>query len=56
MHALMTVLLLSILQRSFEYVSGAPSGIGLEWMTIASVVVPAVLLLVLIYLGAEESV
>ncbi|MEP0548342.1 MAG: hypothetical protein ABJF88_15505 [Rhodothermales bacterium] len=33
-----------------------PHGIGLEWMPIASILVPAVLLLVLIYLGSRNTV
>ena len=32
------------------------SGTGLEWMVIASVLLPAVLLLVLIYLGSKQTV
>jgi hypothetical protein len=33
-----------------------PHGIGLEWMPIASIVFPAVLLLVIIYLGSRNTV
>jgi hypothetical protein len=33
-----------------------PSGTGLEWLTIASVVVPAVVLVALVYWGAQETV
>lgn len=33
-----------------------PHGVGLEWMPIASIVFPAVLLLVLIYLGSRNTV
>lgn len=31
-------------------------GVGLEWMPVASIVVPAVLLLVLLYLGSRNTV
>jgi hypothetical protein len=32
------------------------SGTGLEWMTVASVVVPAVLIVVLVWLGTRKTV
>jgi hypothetical protein len=31
-------------------------GTGLEWMTVASVVVPTVLIIVLVYLGSKQTV
>jgi len=34
----------------------APFGTGLEWMTIMAVVLPAVLLLALVYQGAKSTV
>lgn len=36
--------------------SNAPSGTGDEWLTIFSVLVPAVLLIVLVYLGSRKTV
>lgn len=33
-----------------------PHGVGLEWMPIASILVPAVLILALIYLGSRNTV
>lgn len=38
-----------------EFIVGAPP-LGIEWLTIASVIVPAVLLAVIIYLGSEKAV
>jgi hypothetical protein len=38
------------------FVTDAPLGTGLEWMTIASVIVPAVLIVVLTYLGRQQTV
>jgi hypothetical protein len=35
-------------------ISSAPT--GLEWMVMASIIVPAVLLIVLIYLGRKSAV
>ena len=48
-------LLLSLPQRSAAFVADAPAGIGLEWMTIASVVVPAAVLIGLVYAGAQRT-
>ncbi len=33
-----------------------PHGVGLEWMPILSFVVPAVLLLIIIYVGSKNTV
>lgn len=49
-------LLLTLMQEADVFVEGAPSGTGLEWMTIASVLVPAVLVAVLVYLGSQDTV
>lgn len=46
--------LVSALQETAAPVESAPT--GLEWMTIASVVVPAVLIAVLLYLGSRRTV
>ncbi|MFB6273345.1 MAG: hypothetical protein ABEL51_10680 [Salinibacter sp.] len=45
-----------MLQTSIVFDASAPTGTGLEWLTVASIAVPAVLLVVLVYLGAEETV
>lgn len=50
------ITLLTVLQRSGAFQSGAPAGTGLEWLTIASVLVPAVLLVFLVYLGSQRTV
>lgn len=50
------MLLLSLLQRSAAFLPDAPTGTGLEWMTIAAVVVPAVLLVALVWVGRRKTV
>jgi len=47
---------LTLLQQSAAVGSDAPLGTGLEWMTVWAVLLPAVLLLVLVYLGNRETV
>lgn len=37
-------------------VADIPYGVGLEWMPILSVLVPAVLLILVIYLGSKNTV
>jgi hypothetical protein len=37
-------------------VADVPYGVGLEWLVIASLVVPALLLVVIIYLGSRNTV
>jgi len=46
----------TILQRSSSFGADAPLGTSLEWMTIAAVVLPAVLLVVLVYVGRRDTV
>ncbi len=36
--------------------SGAPVGTGLEWMALAALLIPALLLVALVYVGAETTV
>lgn len=48
------LLLAGALQRAGNAIESAPT--GLEWMTIASVVVPALLLVVILYLGSRRTV
>lgn len=50
------VLLLVALRQVAELESSAPVGTGLEWMTVGSVVIPAVLLIFLIYAGIQQTV
>lgn len=51
----LSLLLSRLPQRSAAFVADAPAGIGLEWMTIASVVVPAAVLIGLVYAGAQRT-
>jgi hypothetical protein len=46
----------TVLQETATFQANAPVGTGLEWLTVGSVVVPAVLLVVLVYWGAQETV
>lgn len=48
------VAILLLLQDAGQTHTSMPT--GLEWMAIASIVVPAILLIVLIYLGSENTV
>lgn len=50
------LLLTPLLQRAAAFSTGAPLGTGLEWMTVAAVVLPAVLLVVLVYVGSQNTV
>ena len=50
------VLAAALLQRTAYFQANAPSGTGLEWLTVASILLPAVLLIVLVYWGAQETV
>lgn len=49
-------LAVTILQEAVTFQANAPSGTGLEWLTVGSVLIPAVLLVVLVYWGAQETV
>ena len=53
-HAMMLATV--ILQESASFQANAPVGTGLEWLTLGSVLVPAVLLVFLVYWGAQETV
>jgi hypothetical protein len=44
------------LQESASFLSNAPAGTGLEWLTLGSILIPAVLLVFLVYWGAQETV
>lgn len=52
----MLLLVLLLFQQGAGVVPNAPLGTGLEWMTLAAVLVPALLLVVLVYVGAEKTV
>lgn len=43
-------------QSSVVFDATAPAGTGLEWLIVGSVLIPAVLLVVLVYVGAESTV
>jgi len=45
-----------LLQRASAFGVDAPLGTGLEWMTVAAVVLPALVLVVLAYLGPGKTV
>lgn len=47
---------LALLQRSAAFGADAPTGTGLEWMTVWAVLLPALLLVVLVYLGNRKTV
>lgn len=49
-------LLVMLLQRSAAFQADAPTGTGLEWLTVWALVIPAVLLVLLVYLGARTTV
>jgi hypothetical protein len=44
---------LLLLQRSAAFAADAPLGTGLEWMTVGAVLLPALLLVVLVYAGRD---
>ena len=46
----------TVLQASTSFQANAPVGTGLEWMTLGAILVPALLLVVLVYWGAQETV
>lgn len=49
-------LLLALLQPSADFTANAPLGTGIEWMVLASVILPALALIVLVYLGQQQTV
>ena len=42
-------------QRIAAFGVDAPLGTGLEWMTVAAVVLPALVLVILVYLGPSNT-
>jgi hypothetical protein len=48
--------LLGPLQTDAAFLTEAPLGTGLEWMTVAAVVLPALVLIALVYAVREETV
>ncbi|MFO8098229.1 MAG: hypothetical protein R6T83_01245 [Salinibacter sp.] len=51
----MTVLFGLLAQQSAAFVADAPTGTGLEWMTLAAVIVPALVLVALVYAGSHRT-
>jgi hypothetical protein len=49
-------MLLLLQANAFEETVRHAGGTGLEWMTIASIVIPALLLIVLMYVGSKQTV
>jgi len=47
---------LLLFQQSAGFFTDAPLGTGLEWMALAAVLVPAILLVALVYIGADRTV
>ena len=45
-----------LLQRTASFQANAPVGTGIEWLTLAALFVPAVLLVGLVYWGAQNTV
>lgn len=45
-----------MLQRTAAFSAEAPLGTGLEWMTVAAVIVPALVIIALVYLGRDGTV
>ena len=45
-----------LLQRTAQFGLDAPTGTGLEWMALAALLIPALLLVVLVYVGADDTV
>jgi len=43
-------------QKAASFQADAPVGIGIEWLTLAAVIVPAVLLVALVYWGVQETI
>ena len=50
------ILATTVLQEAATFQANASTGTGLEWLTVGSVVISAVLLVVLVYWGARETV
>lgn len=50
------ILLVGLLQQKAVFQAGAPSGTGLEWLTVGAIVLPAVVLVVILYFGAQKTV
>lgn len=55
MHATL-LMLLGRLQQGADFLPEATLGTGLEWMVLSSVILPALVLILLVYLGPQETV
>lgn len=56
MSTALVVVLSLLFQQSANFNVDAAHGTGLEWMTVGSVVLPALLLILLVYLGRGQTV
>ena len=56
LHVSMLLTLLFLTLQAAPFAADAPSGTGLEWMTLSSVVIPALLLAFLVYQGNKQTV
>ena len=50
------VLATALPQNAASFQTNAPVGTGIEWLTLAAIFVPAVLLVGLVYWGAQNTV
>ncbi len=55
MNVMLVTLLLSILQQRSDFEVAAPHGVGLEWMVLASIIIPAIVFSVIVYLGRDQT-
>ena len=53
---IMLLIATSLLPQATRFGADVPPGTGLEWMTVASVLLPALLLIVLAYVGWQDTV
>jgi hypothetical protein len=50
------MILPALLQNAASFQANAPLGTGLEWLTLAAIIVPAVVLVALVYWGSQNTV
>lgn len=56
MTALLLTILLGLLQQEAVFEMDAAHGTDLEWMVLGSIVLPAIAIVMLVYLGRKETV
>jgi hypothetical protein len=54
--SLLLTVLAAVQQRPGAFDAGAPQGTGLEWMPIASIVLPALVVITLVWAGSKQTV